>query len=396
MNFDKQITRNLTGSEKWDGMNTIFGTADALPMWVADMDFESPPSVIEAMQKRVEHGVFGYTMQTDAYKQSIVNWMKQRHQWEIEADWLVFCPGVVPALSFAVQAFTEPGDKIVIQPPVYPPFHSVVQNHGRELVLNPLKQENGQYTMDLEALEQIFSRDQVKMLILCSPHNPVGRVWSALELEALTQLCIEHHVLIVSDEIHADLVYGEQKHTPLANISEQARSRSIICTSPSKTFNIAGLNTSNIIIPDPDIRDTFKKALQLYHVGSISALGSTAAEAAYTGGAEWLDEALVYMQHNIDYVLDYLQERIPEIKAQRPEATYLLWLDFRALGMTPDETAAFLLSRAKLAFNQGAAFGQGGEGFMRMNIACSKATVVEAMKRLDRAVTEWRQEPKNA
>ncbi len=392
MNFDKSITRNLTGSEKWDGMQRIFGTADALPMWVADMDFESPPAVIEAMQKRVEHGVFGYTMQTDEYKKSIVNWMKERHDWAIDPEWLVFCPGVVPALSFAVQAFTEPGDQIVIQPPVYPPFHSVVQNHGRELVLNPLKLEDGHYSMDLEGLEQILTSGKIKMLILCSPHNPVGRVWTTAELDELIRLCSQHDVLVVSDEIHADLVYDGTKHTPLAKLSSADRIRSIICTSPSKTFNIAGLNTSNIIIPDPDTRSTFMKALQLYHVGSISAIGSTAAEAAYTGGGEWLDHVLAYLQHNIDYVIGFLRDRIPEIKAERPEATYLLWLDFRSLGMTPEETADFLLSKAKLALNQGAAFGQDGEGFMRMNIACPKATVVEAMDRLDAAMAQWRQE----
>ncbi|MEC0241856.1 PatB family C-S lyase [Paenibacillus dokdonensis] len=396
MNFDKIITRNLTGSDKWDGMKNIFGTADALPMWVADMDFESPPSVIAAMQKRVEHGVFGYTMQTDEYKQSIVNWMKQRHDWEIDPEWLVFCPGVVPALSFAIQAFTEPGDKVVIQPPVYPPFHSVVKDHGRELVLNPLKSENGHYSMDLEALEQILDSQQVKMLILCSPHNPVGRIWSSEELEALVQLCTRHDVLIISDEIHADLIYEKNAHIPLAKLSDEAKSRSIICTAPSKTFNIAGLNTSNIIIPDPEIRSIFMKALQLYHVGSISAIGSTAAEAAYTDGGEWLDEVLTYLQLNIDYVVEYIGKHIPEIKVQKPEATYLLWLDFSSLGMTPNELEAFLLTKAKLALNKGSAFGQGGAEFMRMNIACPMATVVEAMKRLDAALTEWRLEQKNA
>ncbi|MWV46961.1 putative C-S lyase [Paenibacillus sp. HJL G12] len=395
MNFDKQITRNLTGCDKWDGMQHIFGTTDALPMWVADMDFESPPSVIEAMQKRVEHGVFGYTMQTDEYKNSIVNWMKQRHGWEVEPEWLVFCPGVVPALSFAVQAFTHPGDKVVIQPPVYPPFHSVVKDHGRELVLNPLKFENGQYSMDLEALEHILDNQQIKMLILCSPHNPVGRVWTRGELEALVDLCARHDVLIVSDEIHADLVYDKSTHIPLANISDEAKNRSIICTSPSKTFNIAGLNTSNIIIPDPQIRKTFQKALQLYHVGSISAIGSTAAEAAYTDGGEWLDDVLAYLQQNIEYVIEYVEKHIPEIKVGNPEATYLLWMDFRCLGMTPAETADFLLTKAKLALNNGSAFGQGGAGFMRMNVACPKSTVVEAMKRLDNAMTAWRLEQKN-
>ncbi|MEK4359645.1 PatB family C-S lyase [Paenibacillus sp. FSL M7-1455] len=391
MNFDKPISRHMTGCEKWDGMKHIFGTADALPMWVADMDFESPPSVISALKERVEHGVFGYTMQTDEYKGAVAGWMKERHGWEIDTDWIVFCPGVVPALSFAVQAFTAPGDKVVIQPPVYPPFHSVVEEHGRELVINPLRSENGHYSMDLKGLEEILQGGQIKMLILCSPHNPVGRVWTREELEALVTLCVRHDVLIVSDEIHADLVFEAKAHTPIALISEDAKKRSIICTSPSKTFNIAGLNTSNIIIPDPDIRSAFQSALRLYHVGSISALGSTAAQAAYTGGREWLDEVLVYLQQNMDYVINYVETHMPEIKVRKPEATYLLWLDFRALGMDQDELSAFLLAKAKLALNNGGAFGQGGEGFMRMNVACPKATVAEAMERLNAAMKEWRQ-----
>ncbi|MDR9856795.1 MalY/PatB family protein [Paenibacillus sp. VCA1] len=390
MNFDKPISRHMTGCEKWDGMKNIFGTADALPMWVADMDFESPPSVVSALKQRVEHGVFGYTMVTAEYRESVASWMKERHGWEIDPEWLVFCPGVVPALSFAIQAFTEPGDKVVIQPPVYPPFHSVVQEQGRELALNPLVCENGRYAMDLEGLEKILEGGRVKMLILCSPHNPVGRVWTREELAALVQLCVRHDVMIVSDEIHADLVYAPHAHMPLAMVSGEAKKRTIICTSPSKTFNIAGLNTSNIIIPDPEIREKFRKALQLYHVGSISALGSTAAQAAYEGGREWLDEVLVYLQQNIDYVTDYIETHIPEIKVQKPEATYLLWLDFRSLGMKPDELADFLLTKAKLALNKGGSFGLGGEGFMRMNVACSKATVTEAMKRLDAAIKEWR------
>ncbi|MFU1796802.1 MalY/PatB family protein [Paenibacillus azoreducens] len=394
MNFDKPVSRQQTGCDKWDNMKHIFGTSDALPMWVADMDFESPPSVIEALRQRVEHGVFGYTMQTDEYKQSIVDWMKQRHGWEIEPDWIVFCPGVVPALTFAVQAFTRAGDKVVIQPPVYPPFHSVVEDQGRELVLNPLKYENGRYSLDLEGLEQILNNGPIKMLILCSPHNPVGRVWEHEELEALIHLCARHGVLIVSDEIHADLVYAKNTHTPLAKLSGDAARRSIICTAPSKTFNIAGLNTSNIIIPDPDIRSAYQKTLEIYHVGTISALGSAATQAAYTGGGEWLDELLNYLQGNIDYALDYITKHMPEIKAYRPEATYLLWLDFRELGMTKNELSDFLLTKAKLALNKGTAFGVGGEGFMRMNIACPKDMVVEAMNRLDTAMQEWRSSSK--
>ncbi|OZB90822.1 MalY/PatB family protein [Paenibacillus sp. XY044] len=391
MNFHTPIERINTDSFKWDDLQRIFGASDVLPMWVADMDFPAPDSVVSALNSRVEHGVFGYTMQSDAYNQAIADWMKSRHGWSIDKEWIAFCPGVVPALSFIVQAFTEPGDKVAIQTPVYPPFYSVVTDHGRELVQNPLIEQDGYYTMDLEALEQSLD-DRVKLFILCSPHNPVGRVWRREELEAVAKLCMERGILLVSDEIHADLVYEEGAHTPLANLSEQIKENCIICTAPSKTFNIAGLNTSNIIIPNDSIRRRFKKTLELYHVNSISTLGSAATQAAYTGGKAWLDEALAYMKANMEYVSEYLGEHIPEIKTRVPEATYLMWLDFRALQMSPDDLEQFLLKKAKIALNKGSAFGKDGEGFMRLNIACSRSLVEEAMKRLDQAVQKWRKE----
>lgn len=391
MNFHQPIERINTDSFKWDDLKRIFGVSDVLPMWVADMDFAAPDSVISALNSRVEHGVFGYTMQSDAYNQAVAHWMKSRHRWSIDKEWIVFCPGVVPALSFIVQAFTEPGDKVAIQTPVYPPFYSVVTDHGRELVQNPLKEQDGYYTMDLEALEQSLD-DQVKLFILCSPHNPVGRVWRREELEAVAKLCMERGILMVSDEIHADLVYEEGTHIPFASLSEEIQENCIICTAPSKTFNIAGLNTSNIIIPNDSIRRRFKKTLELYHVNSISTLGSAATQAAYNDGKAWLDEALVYMKANMEYVSQYLGEHIPEIKTRVPEATYLMWLDFRALQMSPDDLEQFLLNKAKLALNKGSAFGKEGEGFMRLNIACSRSLVEEAMKRLDQAVQEWRKE----
>ncbi|GAB6991615.1 MalY/PatB family protein [Paenibacillus pini] len=387
--FNEVVNRKMTAAEKWDGMERVFGVTDVLPLWVADMDFKAPASVIEAIEKRVEHGVFGYTLQTHDYKLSVAQWMQKRHQWTIDMDWIVFSPGVVPALSFAVQAFTEPGDKVLIQTPVYPPFYQVVTNHGRELVMNPLQlQQDGTYVMDLEALERSLD-DGVKLLILCSPHNPVGRVWSVEELEAISRLCAERGVLIVSDEIHADLVF-EGKHTPLAMISEQIKNQCIICTSPSKTFNIAGLNTSNIIIPNDEIRKKFQQTVQLYAVGSISALGSVATEAAYNGGEVWLDEALEYIRDNMHYIQQFIAEHIPEIHVTLPEATYLLWLDFRSVNMSSDELAAFLLTQAKLALNQGASFGTEGEGFMRMNVACPRSIIEEAMHRLHSAMQNLR------
>ncbi|GAB6929242.1 pyridoxal phosphate-dependent aminotransferase [Paenibacillus sp. JCM 10914] len=389
--FDLAIDRNRSACEKWDNVPAIFGVPDALPMWVADMDFAAPPAVIEAMQARVEHGVFGYTFPTESYRGAIANWMKQRHDWTIQQEWIQFCPGVVPALSLIVDAFSEPGDQIVIQTPVYPPFYRVVKEHGRELVHNPLALgEDGDYTMDFEDLEKSFAGGKVKMIILCSPHNPVGRVWSRQELDRLATLCQQYNVLVVSDEIHADLVFETGAHTPFAALSEDAAERSIICTAPSKTFNIAGLNTANMIIPNAQLRSRFRKILNRYSIGSITPMGAAATEAAYRHGGQWLDELLVYIRGNMELVQSYAHEHLPELKVNLPEATYLLWIDFRNMNISHEELTRFLVQEAKLGLNSGAAFGLDGEGFMRMNLACTRATVKEALSRLHRAIEAWR------
>lgn len=391
MNFDLAIDRTCTNCQKWDNVPTVFGVPDALPMWVADMDFAAPSAVVEALHKRVEHGVFGYTFPSDSYREAISDWMKKRHSWSIQQEWIQFCPGVVPALSLIVDAFTEPGDQVVIQTPVYPPFYSVVQDHGRELEHNPLLlSEEGDYTMDFEDLEKSFSTGHVKMIILCSPHNPVGRVWSRAELDRLASLCQQYDVLVVSDEIHADLVFEPGAHTPFAALSEDAAERSIICTAPSKTFNIAGLNTANIIIPNAQLRSKFRKIMNRYAIGSITPMGAAATEAAYREGEPWLDELLVYIRGNMELVAQYAQEHLPELKVVMPEATYLMWIDFRGMGMSHEELNRFLVQEAKLGLNSGAAFGKEGEGFMRMNLACTRATVQEALSRLNKAVGEWR------
>lgn len=391
MNFDLAIDRTCTDCQKWDNVPTIFGVPDALPMWVADMDFAAPPAVVKALHQRVEHGVFGYTFPSDSYREAICDWMEKRHSWSIQQEWIQFCPGVVPALSLIVDAFTEPGDQVVIQTPVYPPFYSVVQDHGRKLVHNPLlRSEDGDYSMDFEDLEKSFSTGKIKMLILCSPHNPVGRVWSRTELERLASLCQQYDVLVVSDEIHADLVFESGAHTPFAALSEDAAERSIICTAPSKTFNIAGLNTANIIISNAQLRSKFRKILNRYAIGSITPMGAAATEAAYREGEPWLDELLVYIRGNMELVANYAQEHLPELKVVIPEATYLLWIDFRGMGMSHEDLNRFLVQEAKLGLNSGAAFGKEGEGFMRMNLACTRATVHEALSRLHKAVEEWR------
>lgn len=391
MNFDLAIDRTCTNCQKWDNVPTVFGVPDALPMWVADMDFAAPPAVVEALHKRVEHGVFGYTFPTESYRGAIADWMKNRHSWTIQQEWIQFCPGVVPALSLIVDAFTEPGDQVVIQTPVYPPFYRVVQEHGRELIHNPLRlSEDGDYSMDFEDLENSFSTGNVKMIILCSPHNPVGRVWSKEELERLASLCQQYDVLVVSDEIHADLVFEQGGHTPFAALSEDAEGRSIICTAPSKTFNIAGLNTANMIIPNAQLRSKFRKILNRYSIGSITPMGAAATEAAYREGEPWLDELLVYIRGNMELVRNYAQEHLPELKVFMPEATYLLWIDFRQMGLSHEELTRFLVHEAKLGLNSGASFGKDGEGFMRMNLACTRATVQEALSRLHQAIEVWR------
>ena len=393
MNFDLSIDRSRTASLKWDHIPAVFGVEDALPMWVADMDFAAPPAVVRAMHARVEHGVFGYTLQTGTYREAITSWMEKRHNWNIKPEWIQYCPGVVPALSLIVEAFTVPGDQIVIQTPVYPPFYSVVKDHGRELIHNPLiLNEQGDYVMDFEDLERSLSGERVKMIILCSPHNPVGRVWTQKELSRVAALCEQHDVLVVSDEIHADLIYQTGSHTPFASLSDDAANRSFICTAPSKTFNIAGLNTANIIIPNDTHRRRFEKVLQRYALGSITPMGAAATEAAYREGGEWLDALLTYIRGNMEYIRDFIQQHIPEVKVTLPEATYLLFIDFRGLGMNHEDLNQFLVQKAKIGMNSGVTFGKNAEGFMRMNVACTRATAVEAMSRLNNAIAQWRKE----
>ncbi|MDO7907613.1 PatB family C-S lyase [Paenibacillus sp. JX-17] len=390
--FNQSIKRTGTASSKWDGAAELFGSADILPMWVADMDFPAPSFVIEAMKERLEHGVMGYTFPSESYKASVQGWMEHRHHWKVEADAIRFSPGIVPALGMIVDAYTEAGDQVMIQPPVYPPFHGVVKERGRELVLNPLQQdEAGHYTMDFADMENKLRDGKVKMLILCSPHNPVGRVWTREELTKVEALCSQYNVLVVSDEIHEDLILDPHAvHIPFASLPGTAAEKSIICTAPSKTFNLAGLNTANVIIPDAEIREKFVARIAELHLSSITPMGAAATEAAYNQGEAWLESLLDYIRGNAAYVQQYIQEHLPELKLQIPEATYLLWMDFRALKMSNEDLTAFLVQQARLGLNNGPTFGAEGEGFMRMNLACTRATVEEAMKRLDQAITGWR------
>lgn len=384
-NFDKSVNRMGTSSVKWDYLDKVFGNKDVLPLWVADMDFEVPQPVTDAIVKRAQHGVYGYTDRPDSFYASISQWMKKRHGWHIDNEWITVCPGVVPALCFSVLSFTEPGDKVLLQSPVYHPFFSAIEDNGRIFVNNQLRQENGRYEIDFEDLEAKLGSG-VKAMILCSPHNPVGRVWSREELKRVGELCARYEVIIISDEIHSDLVYSGSTHTPTASISEELAKRTVTCIAPSKTFNIAGLSTSAVIIPDKAMRDKFRNILKRLGIEMSNLFGITALEAAYNDGEEWLDQVLEYLDGNLDYMVDYFSTRIPQIKVSKPQGTYLAWLDCRELGMNQKDLVDFFINKARVGLNDGIAFGPGSEGFMRMNVACPRSLLAEALKRIEQAV----------
>lgn len=384
--FNKVINRFNTNSVKWDNTEKLFGDEEILPMWIADMDFTAPPLVIDAISKRAKHGVYGYTTRTPHYFQTFIDWMNRRHNWSIEKRWIRCTPGIMPALSIAIQAFTNKNDKIIIQTPVYTPFTEVVQKNDREIVLNPLILEENRYEMDFKNLEEVVQKPDVKMIILCNPHNPAGRVWSEEELTRLGQICIENGVLIVSDEAHFDIVYKGFTHTPFASISQEFADNSITCTAPSKTFNLAGVQMANIIIPNKELRDSFTKIIDTLYLGLSNTFGVTASEAAYQYGEEWLDQFLDYMEGNLIFLTEFLETNLKEIKVIPPEGTYLAWLDCRALGMESKELEQFFHEKAKVAFDEGYTFGLGGEGFTRVNMACPRSVLEEGLRRVEKAV----------
>ncbi|MBI4787420.1 MAG: putative C-S lyase [Chloroflexi bacterium] len=386
-NFDEVIDRTQTDSAKWARNRADSGVADVIPMWVADMDFQSPAPVIQALVRRAQHGIFGYPRRWDSYYDAITGWLHRRHGWDIQRDWIVNAPGVVNALTLAIQALSKPGDKIVVQPPVYHPFYPIVQNHGRQIVLNPLRWENQRYVMDLENLErQIDGR--TKLLILCNPHNPVGRVWTRAELEALGEFCARHNLLILSDEIHCDLILREHRHTPIAALSDELAQRTLTFIAPSKTFNLAGLATSVVIAPNEKLRAELSRTIEDYglHIGNV--FGIRALEAGYREGEEWLDQLLVYLEGNVRFAVRFIEERIPRIKPICPEGTYLLWLDCRALGLDRAALNTLMRQKARVALQDGADFGIGGEGFQRLNFACPRSILEQGLARIEAAVNQ--------
>ncbi|MGI5958968.1 MAG: MalY/PatB family protein [Massiliimalia sp.] len=389
--FDQVVNRKGTNCVKYDFNAQNGKPDDVIPLWVADMDFLSPPAVREAIAKTAAQGIYGYTGLSDAYYDAVIGWYTRRFGWTPKREWHTTTPGVVHALACAVRAFARHGEGVMIQPPVYPPFAATVEMNHRKLVENPLIYENGTYRMDFEQMEQKIQQEQVKVFLLCSPHNPVGRVWTKEELLRLGEICAKHHVVVVSDEIHSDFVYKGHTHHVFASINSQMEQNCVICTSTSKTFNVAGLQHSNIFIPNPELREAFLKVLRSYHTDGSNLFGPAACQAAYEQGADWLDAMLRYLEGNITYVKDFLSQNIPEITMPNPDGTYLLWFDCRNLGIPADQLDSFF-TKAGLWLNNGAAFGKQGEGFMRVNVACPRCVLQKAMQRLLAAVQTLRKQ----
>ena len=358
--FDTPIDRTHTWSIKHDFKKENGKADDILPLWVADMDFRSPDSVVEALKKAVDHGIFGYSRADESYFDAVAAWYQKRHHLTLQPEWMTCTPGIVFALSIAVRAFTQEGDAVLIQPPVYHPFSRAILRNKRTLVENPLVLKDGHYEMDLEELEQKVLDEHVKLMILCNPHNPVGRVWTREELTALADICLRHHVYVISDEIHGDFVWQGHEQTPYASISEEACLHSMMCTAPSKTFNLAGMATSNLFIPDPEMRRKFRSELLDVGQENMNRLGLFACRAAYEGGGEWLDQLIGYLAGNLALVRDFCKNRVPQIQLVEPEGTYLAWLDCRELGMTDDELMAFFSNEAKVWLDPGTHSGEQG------------------------------------
>jgi cystathionine beta-lyase len=379
VDFDEIINRRNTNSVKWDSDQK----KDVLPMWVADMDFRTADPIIRALEKRVQHGIFGYAAIPDAYYEAEVSWWAKRHHFKIKKEWIEFSSGVIPALSAVVQAFTEPGDKVLIQSPVYNYFNTSITNNRCEIVVNELKYNGKTYEIDFDDFEQKASDEKVKIFICCNPHNPVGRVWRKEELKRLGEICLKHDVLVLADEIHRDLVYEEHPYIPFASISEPFLMNSITCTAPSKTFNLAGLKTSNIIVANKVNKKKVNRSLNVNEVAEPNVFGIEALIAAYNEGEDWLNQLLVYLKGNRDYFLSFMKERIPKLKVVVPEATYLMWIDCRSLGMGSKELCHKLYEEAGLRISDGHTYGEAGEGFIRINIACPRALLTEGLERLE-------------
>ena len=383
--FDITIDRKGTNSVKHDEIMKVFGTTDILPMWVADMDLPTPDFILDAIKKRCDQKVLGYSIIPESWNQAICSWVKRRHSWAVEANEIGFIPGIVSGIALAIQCFTKPGDKILIQSPVYHPFMHLPVNNSRELAISQLIYNDRSFQIDFDDFEK-KAASGCKLFILCNPHNPGGRVWSESELEKMAEICIRHGIIIISDEIHADLTLPGFKHHPIASLNEDIANQVITLMAPSKTFNIPGLSSSFCVIHNPTLRKKFKDYLDLAELAYGNIFAITAAQAAFENGDKWLDQLTQYLQNNINYVDKFLNENIPGITACLPQASYLIWLDCKKLNLSDEELKQFFIKKAKLGLNAGTTYGPGGEGFMRMNLGCTIATVKQAMSQLKTAV----------
>lgn len=382
-NFDEIVSRKNNFSAKYDELGAKYGRDDLVPMWIADMDFRTAEPIIEAMRNRLEQGIFGYVSRPESYFESVCEWYAKKHSWNVKSEYMSHSHGVIPGLVMMMKEFTNPGDKIIIQSPVYNEFFEIVEDHGRELVISPLKLVDGKYEMDYEDFEEKV-KSGVKMFFLCNPHNPVGRVWTKEELIKIGEICLRHGVQVVADEIHCELVYGDNKYTPFASISKEFFENSITCIAPSKTFNLAGLQCSIIIFGNKEQKNRYDYLLQINDIKRNNCFSLVAVEAAYRHGEEWLNQLLPYLKGNIDFVYDYCKSNIPKIKPNIPEATYLIWMDCKDLGLTAEELKNFMTNEAKLGL--GLWYGEESKDHVRMNIACPRSVVEQALIRLKSAV----------
>jgi len=380
-NFDQVVDRKGTNSVKWDLNDRIYGSNEILPMWVADMDFKAPEVVIEALKTQLDHGVFGYTSIPDSTKDAIISWVTNRHNWKLHNEWISYSSGVVTAMSSVVQALTQPGDKIVVQTPIYPPFFQLIERNKRELITSENKLVNSSYEMDFDDLEQKLTKD-VKVFMLCNPHNPGGKVWSSQDLKKLGELCLKNNILILSDDIHSDILIGEKPYTPIASLSDELAQQTITFIAPTKTFNIAGLQASVIITPNKSLKvkiDNFQSAQGFF---TLNTMGIVGMEAAYGKGEPWFENLLSYLKENLQRLESFLKEQLPMIKLIKPDASYLAWLDLRELGLSDEQIKKLLVEKGKLGLEPGPKYGKGGEGFVRINLGCPKETLEEGLRRL--------------
>lgn len=383
--FDHLPAREGTNSVKWDLREAYFGKKNLLPLWVADMDFETPDFILEKIKKRLEHPVLGYTVRPESFNQAFIDWAKEKYNWEVQKEWMSFSPGVVSAVTMAVQAFTNPGDEVITQPPVYFPFFKCVEGIGRTLLHNKLKEVDGRLYMDFEQLESIITK-KTKMIIISNPHNPGGSVWTEEELKKLGEICEKNDMMVVSDEIHSDLVFQPHRHIPFAKVVPQEKVKSICCMAASKTFNLAGLSTSLVIAPDKDILEKYNQLMQVSHINMGNIFGSIATQTAYDEGSDWLDQLMDYLIGNRDFLAEFIDTKLKPVRMLVPEATYLAWVDFSGLGLSQDNLNHWLINEAKVAMNSGTMFGPGGDGFIRINFACPRSMLVEALKRIEEAM----------